>query len=106
MQDELDPFFTGKVSIKDIQGFFQDDLLIFKLAMMSKPNEIVNIIRDAIFPDKAYRLHRILVELSESDYVSEEKFLKAFTEIDAQIKPETLIAIFKIFSQNEQISIT
>lgn len=107
MQDELDPFYTGKVSIKDIQGFFQDDLLIFKLAMMSKPNDIVNIIRDAIFPDKAYKLHRILVELSESDYISEEKFLKAFSDVDAQIKPETLIAIFKIFSNKmERISIT
>jgi hypothetical protein len=99
MLDELDPSFSGKIAIKDILSYFRDDLLIYQLAMTSRPSDLIGKVRDAIFPDKAYRLHHALVDRAEGDMISEENFIEAFREIESGIDNPTLIAIFKVTSK-------
>ncbi len=77
--NELDPFGTGAIQISLVQRFFQEEITFFKQVALSKPQEIIQLIRSQAFPGKKIALQQSLAAADEigDGYINKTQFIDA-----------------------------
>lgn len=54
--NDLDPFYTGVVQLKLLQNVYHEEIQYHKRTNLSRPNEILDDIRSAVFPNRRIAL--------------------------------------------------
>lgn len=100
--NDLDPFFTGVVQLRLLQNVYHEEIQFHKRTSLSRPNEILDDIRTAVFPNRRVALQQALASVdTEGDgYLQKHQFVQAFQQAGVKFDRDTLEFLCDVLSES------
>ena len=100
--NDLDPFYTGVVQLRLLQNVYHEEIQFHKRTSLSRPNEILDDIRTAVFPNRRVALQQALASVdTEGDgYLQKPQFVKAFQHAGVNFDRDTIEFLFDVMAES------